>query len=84
MSTQITKTTAEAKRDAWLGAEDAVVTGATYSIGGRSLTRVDLPNIRAAINYWSKVVDEFNTVATVSRALNHGFRTADFRSNGCS
>ncbi len=82
MATQITKTQAETKRDAWLAAEDAVLTGQIIEIGGRSLTRVDLPNIRAAISYWARVVDEFDLVSSESSPRNHGFRVADFR--GCT
>ncbi len=36
----------------WINAEKAVSTGQSYSIGGRSLTRVDLKEIRDAQQYW--------------------------------
>jgi hypothetical protein len=36
----------------WINAEKAVSTGQSYSIGGRSLTRVDLKEIREAQQYW--------------------------------
>lgn len=36
----------------WINAEKAVSTGQSYSIGGRSLTRVNLKEIREAQQYW--------------------------------
>lgn len=38
----------------WSDAEDAVATGQSYSIGGRSLTRVNISEIRAQMKYWQK------------------------------
>ena len=85
MAQQITRAAAVTKRDEWLAAEAAVSTGQIIEIGGRSLTRVDLPNIRQAITYWSRVVDEFDTVAAAGATTpkNHGFRVADFRNATC-
>ena len=76
--TQISKAFAEAKRDAWMETEDALTSGLTIDVGGRSLTRVDLPQVRNAINYWAGVVEQFDTAAR-STTRNHGFRVADFR-----
>jgi hypothetical protein len=47
-------TLSEAKEmlNLWINAEKAVSTGQSYSIGGRSLTRVDLKEIREAQQYW--------------------------------
>lgn len=42
------------KLEMWLAAEDAVATGQSYSIGGRSLTRVNISEIRNQIKYWQK------------------------------
>lgn len=38
----------------WSAAEDAVATGQSYTIGGRSLTRVNISEIRNQIKYWQK------------------------------
>ena len=40
----------------WLDAEAAVATGQSYKIGGRSLTRASLSDIRQQINYWRNEV----------------------------
>lgn len=41
---------------AWLDAELACSTGQSYTIGTRSLTRANLPEIRKQIDYWEKRV----------------------------
>lgn len=43
-----------AKLKMWSDAEDAVATGQSYSIGGRSLQRVNISEIRQQIKYWQK------------------------------
>lgn len=43
---------AQAMLELWINAEKAVSTGQSYSIGGRSLTRVDMKEIREAQQYW--------------------------------
>ena len=48
----ITKEHAEKMLRLWLEAEEAVTTGQSYSIGSRSLTRVNLSEIHDAIEYW--------------------------------
>ncbi len=48
----ITKEHAEKMLRLWLEAEEAVTTGQSYSIGSRSLTRVNLAEIRGSITYW--------------------------------
>ena len=40
----------------WLKALERASTGATYSIGGRTLTRQDIPDIRAEIQRWHNMV----------------------------
>lgn len=55
----MTLETAQARLDMWLAAEEAVATrGQNYSIGGRSLSRADLGDIRSSIDYWQKKVDQ--------------------------
>lgn len=41
---------------AWLDAELACSTGQSYTIGSRSLTRANLPEIHKQIEYWEKRV----------------------------
>ncbi len=57
---------AEAKEQLqnWMQALEACSTGANYSIGGRSLTRQDVPTIRAEIQRWH------NAVTTIEAAQN--------------
>jgi len=48
----ITQEIAKEKLLMWLEAEEAVATGQSYTIGRRSLTRVNLAEIRRSIEYW--------------------------------
>jgi len=52
----ITLEQAEAKLSAYLAAEDAVLSGQSYTIAGRSLTRADLAHIRSGIAAWEQRV----------------------------
>ena len=52
----ITLEQAEAKLTAWMSADDAVASGQSYSISGRSLTRADASEIRDNIIFWDKQV----------------------------
>jgi len=54
----ITLAQAETKLTLWLTAEDAVATGQSYSIAGRSLSRADLGSIRETIDYWEAKVQK--------------------------
>lgn len=40
----------------WLNAEEAVSTGQSYTIGTRSLTRVNMAEIRKAQTYWENKI----------------------------
>ena len=42
------------KLNTWLAAEEAVATGQSYQIGTRMLTRADLKQIRAQMEYWRR------------------------------
>ena len=57
----ITLEQAESKLTAWLAAEDAVATSQAYSIGGRSLTRANLKEIRETIDYWDNKVQKLTS-----------------------
>lgn len=55
----VTVEEAERKYKMWSDAEDKVaIGGKSYSIAGRQLTRVDLPQIREQMEYWGLVVKE--------------------------
>lgn len=49
----ITLAQAEAQLALYLAAEEAVLAGQAYSIGGRSLTRADLSSIQKGIELWN-------------------------------
>lgn len=49
----ITVEQAQAQLDAYLAAELAVLSGQSYEIAGRKLTRADLDAIQAGINAWN-------------------------------
>lgn len=55
----ITEAYAREQLDNWLAALEAASKGSSYSIGDRSLTRQDLPAIRAEIQRWH------NTLSTL-------------------
>ena len=53
----ITLIIAQGKLTEYLEAESKVLTGQSYSIGDRALTRADLEEIRNGIKYWESKVD---------------------------
>lgn len=56
----ITLEQAQAKLERWLAADDAVASGQSYSIDGRSLSRADAAEIRANIDYWEAKVNRLS------------------------
>lgn len=52
----------------WLEAEEAVSTGQSYTIGTRSLTRVNMAEIRKAQTYWE------NRIAALESGRGRGCR----------
>lgn len=60
----ITKELAEEKLKMWLEVEDAVATGQSYRIGSRTLTRVDIKEVREQIDYWQ---NKFNSLSKGGR-----------------
>lgn len=48
----ITQAQAQAQLDQYLAAETAVLTGQSYEIAGRKLTRADLRSIQNGISIW--------------------------------
>ena len=53
----ITLTQAQTMLTAYITAEQKVLKGQSYSIGGRALTRADLEEIRKGVKYWADKVD---------------------------
>lgn len=49
----ITLTDAEARLAEYQAAETKVLSGQAYTIGGRSMTRANLKDIREGIDYWN-------------------------------
>ena len=52
----------KSQRDKYVAAEEKVLAGQGYSIGGRSLTRAHLADIRNGLEYWS---DQLTTAESV-------------------
>lgn len=57
----ITLAQAEARLADWLAADEAVATGQSYQIGGRSLTRASAAEIRRNIDYWERRVNRLSS-----------------------
>lgn len=70
----MTVVTAQTHLDAWLAADLAVAKGKSYSIQGRSLTRVDAETIKSQIAYWQSIVNSLN--AEAAGAVSPGIRIA--------
>jgi hypothetical protein len=60
----ITLAQAEAHLAVWLAADEAVATGQSYTIGGRSLSRANAAEIRSNIDYWEAKVQKLSTGRT--------------------
>lgn len=63
----ITLQQAETQLAAYLAAETAVLSGQAYTIGGRSLTRANLVDIRAGIDAWDSRVKQLSAKLTGGR-----------------
>lgn len=62
MASGITLETAKKHLDAWLEAELEVTTHQSYTIGSRSLTKADLSEIGARIEYWQDQVARLENI----------------------
>ena len=60
----ITLAIAQAKLDAYLAAETAVLSGQRYEIEGRMMQRADLATIQAGINVWDQRVKRLSARAS--------------------
>lgn len=56
----ITLLQAQEQLQAYLDASLKIANGQSYSIGGRSLTRADLPDVNASIDKWEAKVRELS------------------------
>lgn len=54
----ITLERAKTHLEAWLDAELAISTAQAYSMGSRTLTRANLPEVRKQIDYWRNQVSQ--------------------------
>ena len=59
----ITLLQAQTQLDAYLAAETAVLTGQSYEIAGRKLTRADLDSIQKGIELWNSRLVTLNNQA---------------------
>ena len=65
---------AQTQLDAYLAAETAVLTGQSYEIAGRKLSRADLDSIQTGIKTWNaRVVTLSNQARGRSRTVVVGF-----------
>lgn len=48
----------------WIDAEKALTTSQSYTIGTRTLTRVDLAEVREAIKYWLNEIAKLENLKT--------------------
>lgn len=66
----ITLAQAQAQLDAYLAAETAILSGQSYEIGGRKLTRANLELVQQGITLWNQRVQSLSaSVAGRGRAL---------------
>ena len=60
----ITLAQAQARLDQYLAAEEAVLLGQQYEIGGRMLRRADLAAIQEGVNLWNERVEKLSAKST--------------------
>lgn len=72
----ITLEMAEAQLAAYMAAETAVLTGQSYEISGRKLTRADLEAIQTGITTWNNRVQQLAN-SSVGRSRARTIVTAD-------
>jgi hypothetical protein len=58
---------AQTQLSQWEAASAALATGSSYSIGGRSLTRAQWPEVRDAMTFWRREVSALSAVASGAR-----------------
>lgn len=68
----ITLAQAETQLAAWIAASTAVAGGQSYSIAGRSLSRVDAGEIRDQITFWDGKVRSLAAAVSGRRRTRYG------------
>lgn len=68
----ITLSQAQARLDSWLAADEAVASGQSYSIGGRSFTRADAATIRSNIEFWERKVNQLSRGGSGGARVRYG------------
>lgn len=68
----ITLAQAEARLADWLAADEAVATGQSYTIGGRTMTRANAAEIRKNISYWNDWVRRLSRGAGGAARVRYG------------
>lgn len=63
----ITLAQAQAKLALWMEADERVAAGQSYTIAGRSLSRVNATEIRDNIDYWEAKVRQIESAAAGRR-----------------
>jgi len=74
MATHISVKEAKQHLSGWLEAEQKVMTGQSYQMGTRSLTRADLADIQKAIDYWDDKVTEAEAAESGTSGRNRVYR----------
>lgn len=72
MTSTITPAEAQAQLTAWLEASTKLSKGQAVSINGRALTYADAREVRAMINYWSRMEASFQAAADAETAGDAG------------
>ncbi len=81
MNATLTLARAQSELAAWLDASTKLAAGLAVSINGRSITRADAKEVRAMINYWSKIEAGFLQAADASSTADRprsGYAVAKF------
>jgi hypothetical protein len=55
--------------DKYVAAEEKVLSGQSYSIGGRSMTRANLADIRNGIDYWNEKLTTAKSAGSTGRRM---------------
>lgn len=63
----ITLAQAQVKLALWMEADERVAAGQSYTIAGRSLTRVNASEIRDSINFWEAKVRQIESASAGRR-----------------
>ncbi|WP_211746431.1 DUF6148 family protein [Paenibacillus sp. Marseille-Q4541] len=74
---KITLEEARENYDLWRNAEKALAGGQSYSIAGRSLTRIGMSTILERVRYWGRIVDDLENPGRRRRSKTRVFTPFD-------